>query len=74
MQIPESTNVDPRNHHPGAEEVRRLREAADRLRATLPLSEAEVEQVVADFEARRRGRQQPVTLDSPVRTSNFMEI
>jgi antitoxin (DNA-binding transcriptional repressor) of toxin-antitoxin stability system len=40
---------------PGAEDLQRLRAAADKVREVLPLSDDEVEAVVADFDALRRG-------------------
>ena len=44
---------------PGAEDAGRLRAAADKVREVLPLSEDEVEGVVADFNALRRGLSLP---------------
>jgi antitoxin (DNA-binding transcriptional repressor) of toxin-antitoxin stability system len=40
---------------PSAEDLQRLQEAAARFRKAMSLNEDEVEQVVADFEALRRG-------------------
>ena len=40
---------------PSAEDLQRLRAAAAKVREVLPLSEDEVEAVVADFDALRRG-------------------
>ncbi len=40
---------------PGAEDLQRLRAAADKVREVLPFSDDEVEAVVADFDVLRRG-------------------
>ena len=45
---------------PSAEDLQRLRVAAARVREALPLSADEVEEVVADFDALRRGLPLPV--------------
>ena len=44
---------------PSAEDLRRLKEASARFRKAVPLSEEEVEEMVADFDALRRGRPLP---------------
>ncbi len=44
---------------PSAEDVQRLQAAAARVRASLPLSEEEVERIAADFDALRRARPVP---------------
>ncbi|MEY4413811.1 MAG: hypothetical protein RIQ53_1104 [Pseudomonadota bacterium] len=44
---------------PSAEDVQRLQAAAARVRASLPLSEEEVERIAADFDALRRVRPVP---------------
>lgn len=44
---------------PSAEEVQRLLSAAADFRKAMPLSDEEVEQMVADFDALRRGRPLP---------------
>jgi antitoxin (DNA-binding transcriptional repressor) of toxin-antitoxin stability system len=44
---------------PSAEDVQRLQTAAANFRKTMPLTEDEVEAMVADFDALRRGRPLP---------------
>ena len=44
---------------PSADDVQRLQAAAANFRKAMPLSEAEVEQMVADFDALRRGGSLP---------------
>ena len=44
---------------PSAEDVQRLQTAAANFRKTMPLAEDEVEAIVADFDALRRGRPLP---------------
>jgi hypothetical protein len=44
---------------PSAEDVQRLQTAAANFRKTMPLTEDEVEAIVADFDALRRGRPLP---------------
>lgn len=44
---------------PGAEDLQRLQAAAANFRKAMPLSEDEVEEMVADFDALRRGRPLP---------------
>jgi antitoxin (DNA-binding transcriptional repressor) of toxin-antitoxin stability system len=45
---------------PSAEALQRLRDAAAKVQEVMPLSEEEIEEVVADFEALRRARPRPV--------------
>jgi antitoxin (DNA-binding transcriptional repressor) of toxin-antitoxin stability system len=45
---------------PNAEDLQRLEAAAAKVREVLPLSDDEVEAVVADFDALRRGLPPPV--------------
>ena len=44
---------------PSAEVLQRLREATAKVQEVMPLSDEEIEEVVADFEALRRGRPRP---------------
>ena len=44
---------------PSADDVQRLQTAAANFRKAMPLSEGEVEEMVADFDALRRGRAPP---------------
>lgn len=44
---------------PSAEDVKRLQTAAANFRKAMPLTEDEVEKMVADFDALRRGRPLP---------------
>ncbi len=44
---------------PSAEDVQRLQTAAAKVREALPLSDEDVEEIVADFDALRRGRPLP---------------
>lgn len=44
---------------PSTEDVKRLQTAAANFRKAMPLSEDEVEEMVADFDALRRGRPLP---------------
>lgn len=44
---------------PSTEDVQRLQAAAANFRKAMPLSEEDVEQMVADFDALRRGRPLP---------------
>jgi antitoxin (DNA-binding transcriptional repressor) of toxin-antitoxin stability system len=44
---------------PSAEAVQRLREATAKVQEVMPLSDQEVEEMVADFEALRRKRSTP---------------
>ncbi len=44
---------------PSAEELQRLRDAANKLQEVMPLTEEDVEAMVADFDALRRGRPLP---------------
>ena len=44
---------------PSAEDVKRLQTAAANFRKAMPLTEDEVEEMVADFDALRRGRPLP---------------
>ena len=44
---------------PSAEDVQRVQAAAAKVRELLPLSDDEVEEIVADFDALRRGRPLP---------------
>ena len=41
---------------PSAEALQRLREATAKVQEVMPLSDEEIEEIVADFEAVRRGR------------------
>lgn len=41
---------------PSATDIERLRAASEQARAALPLDDAELEQVIADFDALRRGK------------------
>ncbi len=44
---------------PNAEDLQRLKTVTDNFRKVMPLSEDEVEAMVADFDALRRGRSLP---------------
>jgi antitoxin (DNA-binding transcriptional repressor) of toxin-antitoxin stability system len=44
---------------PSAEDLERVQTAAAKFRKTMPLTEQEVEEMVADFDALRRGRPLP---------------
>ena len=44
---------------PSVEDVQRVQAAAAKVREALPLSDDEVEEIVADFDALRRGRPLP---------------
>jgi prevent-host-death family protein len=44
---------------PSAEDVQRLLDAAAAFREAMPLTDAEVEEIAADFDALRRGRPLP---------------
>lgn len=44
---------------PSAEDVQRLREATAKVQEVMPLSDQEIEDMVADFEALRRGLPRP---------------
>ncbi len=44
---------------PSAEDLKRLEAAAAKFRKAMPLSDDEVEEVVADFDALRRGKPLP---------------
>lgn len=44
---------------PSAEALQRLRDAAAKVQEVMPLSDEEIEEVVADFEALRRGQPRP---------------
>ena len=44
---------------PSAEDLQRLKDATAYFRKTMPLTEDEVEDMVADFDALRRGRPLP---------------
>lgn len=44
---------------PSAEDLQRLKDATAYFRKTMPLTEVEVEDMVADFDALRRGRPLP---------------
>ena len=44
---------------PSADDVQRLQAAAAKFRKAMPLTEDEVEEMVADFDALRRGRPLP---------------
>lgn len=44
---------------PSAEDLQRLKAAAENFRKAMPLTEGEVEDMVADFDALRRGRPLP---------------
>jgi antitoxin (DNA-binding transcriptional repressor) of toxin-antitoxin stability system len=44
---------------PSAEALQRLREATAKMREVLPLSDGEVDDIVADFDALRRGQPLP---------------
>jgi antitoxin (DNA-binding transcriptional repressor) of toxin-antitoxin stability system len=44
---------------PSADDVQRVQQAAANFRKAVPLSEHEVEEMVADFDALRRGRPLP---------------
>jgi antitoxin (DNA-binding transcriptional repressor) of toxin-antitoxin stability system len=44
---------------PSAEALQRLRDATAKVQEVMPLSDEEIEEVVADFEALRRARPRP---------------
>ena len=44
---------------PSAEALQRLREATAKVQEVMPLSDEEIEELVADFEALRRARPRP---------------
>jgi antitoxin (DNA-binding transcriptional repressor) of toxin-antitoxin stability system len=44
---------------PSAEDLQRLKAATDKFRAVMPFTDDEVEEMVADFDALRRGRPLP---------------
>ena len=44
---------------PSAKALQRLREATAKVQEVMPLSDEEIEEMVADFEALRRGRPRP---------------
>lgn len=46
---------------PSAEDLQRLRDAANKLQEVMPLTEAEAEAMVADFNALRHGQPLPRT-------------
>lgn len=49
---------------PSTADVQRLQEAAARFRADMPLSDAEIDEVVADFDALRRSQTETLSVDA----------